>query len=368
MTVPGFDQRPTRELIGAALNEQSRHWAAVDESDREDLGALLALQRRTTRELLDAAVSLLDEDQPDHRILAARILREHGGSYGGQIYAADAASALRRRLSQEIDPDVLAYLIPALSEHGDPMDVDLLLRFSEHGHSDVREAAAAGLLDGVDNVDDQRVIGALARLSRDPAGSVRYSAVYDIANWLDIDGDMRLVNTLLARIDDSDPVIREIARSGCARSRVAWRDLVKREPDLVGTELMLVDNDGARPEVRLRVPVHHTNGRSSGAIVAWGDHWTYSALVYIELDKLRDFATGCELIGKGGANPTNYSDSSLSFAVDRHEQGVPQITVVLGDDRYWAEALRIKWQLGDDGLTRLIEQSRTLMSYWSEVK
>jgi len=149
---------------------------------------------------------------------------------------------------------------------------------------------------------------------------------------------------------------------------MAWRDLVEREPDLVGTELMLVDNDGARPEVRLRVPVHHPNGRSSGAVVARGDHWTYSELVYIELDKLRNFSTGCELIAKGGANPTNYSEPFLSFTVDRHEQGVPQITVVLGDDRYSAEALRIRRQLGDDGLTRVIKQSRTLISYWSEVK
>jgi len=231
----------------------------------------------------------------------------------------------------------------------------------------VREAAASGLLDGVDNAADQRIVGALARLSEDSSDDVRYSAVYDIANWLDIDGDPRLVNALLARIDDTDAVISAIARAGCARSRVAWRHLLQADPDLVSTELMLVDNDGARPQVRLRFPARHPNGRPSGAVVAWGDHWEYSELIYLDPEKLRNFATKCDLIVKGGANPAHYSDSSLSFTVDRHEQGVPQITVVLGDDRYWAEALRIKHQLGEDGLARVVEQSRTLIGHWSRV-
>jgi hypothetical protein len=363
MSTSDFDQRPTSELIGAALDEQSRH-SEVGEGDREDVGALLALQRRTTREVFDAAVSLLDDDDPDRRILGARILREHGGSFGGQTYAADTAAALRRRLSREVDTDVLIYLIPALSEHSDPADLDVLLRLSQHADGDVREAAASGLLDGVDNASDQRIVGALARLTEDSSDDVRYSAVYDIANWLDLDGDARLVNALLARIDDSDAVVRAIARAGCARSRVAWRQLLQAEPNLVTTELTLVDNNGARPQVRLRVPARHPNRGPGGAVLAWGDHWGYSELIYLDLEKLRNFATECDLIVNGGANPAHYSDSSLSFTVDRHEQGVPQITVVLGDDRYWAEAVRIRHQLGEDGLARVVEESRKLIGYW----
>jgi hypothetical protein len=366
MATSDLDQRPTSELIGIALDEQSRH-AEADEGDRENVGALLALQRRTTREVFDAAVSLLGDDDPDRRILGARILREHGGSFGGQTYAADAGAALRRRLSQEIDANVLGYLIPALSQHSDPVDFGMLLRFSEHDNSDVREAAASRLLHGVDYVGDERIVGALARLTEDSSDGVRYSAVYDIASWLDIDCDVRLVNALLARIDDKDAVVRAVARAGCARSRAAWRRLLQAEPDLVTTELMLVDNDGARPQVRLRVPARHPNGGPHGAVVAWGDHWGYSELIYLDLEKLRNFATECDLIVKGGANPAHYSDSSLSFTVDRHEQGVPQITVVLGDDRYWAEALSIRHQLGEDGLVRVVEHSRKLIGYWSRV-
>ena len=83
MSTSDFDQLPTSELIGAALDEQSRH-SEAGEGDLEDVGALLALQRRTTREVFDAAVSLLDDDDPDRRILGARILREHGAPSAGR--------------------------------------------------------------------------------------------------------------------------------------------------------------------------------------------------------------------------------------------------------------------------------------------
>jgi HEAT repeat protein len=361
MSGPDLEQLATGTLVDRALAEQARHRATGEEADQEDVAALAHLQEGGTREVFDAAVALLDSDNPQRRTLGARILREHGGSHGGQAYAAEAAAILRGCVAAESDPEVLTQLITALSQHADAADLETVIRFSTHEDDSVREAAACGLLDGVDPRGrlrdiDRRIVDALVRLSADAADDVRYSAVYDIANRLDLDADGRLADALLAHIDDPDDDLRALARAGCARTRPTWARLVAARPELATAELVLVDADDGRPQLRLMVLAAHAGGSSTSTVAAWSDHWEYSRIVEVDLERLSAFAGACALIASGGDEPAEYADSSLSILVDRDGHGDPRVAVMLGDDGYASEALRLVHRLGRDRLAALAQQ------------
>src|ERR1035437_3822546 len=313
MSGADLEQLATGALVDRALAEQARHRATGEEADQEDVAALAHLQEGGTREVFDAAVALLDSD------------------------------------------------IPALSQHADAADLETVIRFSTHEDDSVREAAACGLLDGVDPRGrlrdiDRRIVDALVRLSADAADDVRYSAVYDIANRLDLDADGRLADALLAHIDDPDDDLRALARAGCARTRPTWARLVAARPELATAELVLVDADDGRPQLRLMVLAAHAGGSSTSTVAAWSDHWEYSRIVEVDLERLSAFAGACALIASGGDEPAEYADSSLSILVDRDGHGDPRVAVMLGDDGYASEALRLVHRLGRDRLAALAQQ------------
>src|ERR1035437_4517920 len=95
---------------------------------------------------------------------------------------------------------------------------------------------------------------------------------------------------------------------------------------------------------------------STSTVAAWSDHWEHARIVEVDLERLSAFAGACALIASGGDEPAEYADSSLSILVDRDGHGDPRVAVMLGDDGYASEALRLVHRLGRDRLAALAQQ------------
>ncbi|GAA2615656.1 HEAT repeat domain-containing protein [Paractinoplanes durhamensis] len=198
--------QPTALLLRLALREIS---------DDAPCPALVELQQRATREVFDAAVALLPDEEPDRRELGLLLLRELGEQQlpgGRRPFSDEAIPLLRRRLREEDDPEVLRTVISALGYNGAREALPDVLDLAAHPHDWVRFAVAAALPSLVDPAGvEPAAADALLALSADDDAETRYYAFYAIL--LEVAGmDPTAVGLLATRLgNDPDAYIRSMA-------------------------------------------------------------------------------------------------------------------------------------------------------------
>lgn len=197
----------TAELLAGALRE-------VPEDDPYDPAPhLVALHKRPTREVFDAAVRLVASDNPAERELGVRILRELGDydDAGRRPFSDQAIPLLIERLDHEDDPRVLAWTISALGYNAAREALGDVLRFVDHPHWRVRFHVAAALPSLVEaELIEPEAAEALRLLCRDEDADTRYYALVALIEEVSgVDAEL-ITQTLTGLRDDPDEQIREL--------------------------------------------------------------------------------------------------------------------------------------------------------------
>ena len=201
------DLRTTSEVIEAALVEFKR-----DEEDFEGWHAIVTLQERGTREVLDATMALCDADEPISREFGAMILGQLGSPE--RSFPEECCDRLLRLVREEQNEKVLAEAIFALGHLGNRRTDSELLWLRSHTSARIRHGLAFTLT-GTTHPDAVKV---LLELMRDEGERVRDWATTSIGGTIEIDGP-EIRNALLDRISDPDAATRGEALSGLARRR-----------------------------------------------------------------------------------------------------------------------------------------------------
>lgn len=203
------DGVPTADLFAGALAE------IQSEDERGNLGNLIALHERPTREVFEMAVTFTRDRDPVKRRLGVRVLRElgPGPSREDRPFRRQAIPRLVEMLHGEDDLEVLGWVISALGYNGAYETLHDVLRFIDHPAAGIRFMVAATLPSLVDHNDvDPMAVRALETLSRDADADIRYYALHAlVAENLDLAPsaiDPALAAALLA---DPDEQIRALA-------------------------------------------------------------------------------------------------------------------------------------------------------------
>lgn len=201
------DPRTTPELMSAALEEFERI-----EDDFAAWPAIVALQERGTREVLDAATALCDAAEPIKRGLGALILGQLGRPY--RSFPEECCDRLLRLVREEQSDNVLAEAIFAFGHLGNRRADPELLWLRAHANAHVRHGLAFALA-GTTHPDAVRV---LLELMRDDDERVRDWATTSVGGTVEIDGP-EIRDALLERVSDPGAATRGGAFSGLARRR-----------------------------------------------------------------------------------------------------------------------------------------------------
>lgn len=194
-------------MIAAALVEFNH-----GEDDFEDWPAIMTLQERGTREVLDAAMTVCDAAEPLKRKLGALILGQLGSP--DRSFPEECCDRLLRFVREEQNDDVLAEAIFALGHLGNRRADPELLWLRTHASAHIRHGLAFALA-GAIHPDAVKV---LLELMRDEDERVRDWATTSIGVAIEIDGS-EIRDALLGRVSDQDAATRGEALSGLARRR-----------------------------------------------------------------------------------------------------------------------------------------------------
>ncbi len=196
------EERSTEALIQVSLEggeEDERAWDAIQ-----------ALQRRGTRDVLDASLQLLGSPSAKTRGRGADILGQLGA--GDPVFLAERGEALLGLLRRETEPVVLRSVGVALGHMVEPRALADLIGLANHPAAEARYGAVHGLavLDGPEAVD------ALIQLSADEDRDVRDWATFGLGTLMEEVDTPRLRDALAARLDDEDQEIFGEALVGLA--------------------------------------------------------------------------------------------------------------------------------------------------------
>lgn len=163
------------ELIADALARQEVERQTGFAIENEALHQLMGLAQE---ELILTVRGLLREGKAE-RELGARLLGSETLSGGAVRAEVDAA------LTSVIDPEVIRWLVGALGKTRDPDSLPMILRFVVHPQAQVR-FMVPDALDACATHFSQ-VAETLFVLAGDRDRDVRWSAVFELAAWLDDD-------------------------------------------------------------------------------------------------------------------------------------------------------------------------------------
>ena len=214
----GVESAPTAGELSRmsipALFAGARAEVADDDCDGP-FSYLVALHRRPTREVFDAAARLLDDDDPAGRELGARVLRELGpcDDAGRRPFTAEAVPLLVHLLGHERMPRVLGWAISALGYNRAREALSAVLTFAAHPHCAVRFHVAAALPALVDpDQVEPAASEALQRLCGDEDADTRFYALYALVEEVCGVDEAQVNEALGNRLDDPDEAIRSYAR------------------------------------------------------------------------------------------------------------------------------------------------------------
>jgi methionyl-tRNA formyltransferase len=164
---PALDGRLDPERSAAGVEALMTEAVAAWDPEAEWAPAVEALARRGSQEVLDAMRGLAGDARPAARAVAATVL----GQLGIPVPAFPAASAavLEAMAADEVEHGVLAAILTALGQLGEPFGTDTLLGMHRHPDAEVRDAVAFALL----GREDPRAVLAVRALATDPDPRIR---------------------------------------------------------------------------------------------------------------------------------------------------------------------------------------------------
>jgi HEAT repeat protein len=201
------DPRSTDELLNIALTYPQ---ASTDEEEHIAWDAVRALHYRATREVLDAARTLCESDDPGKRAVGVDILGQLG--VPDRAFPDECLTILLALLAKEHDTNVLYSIGVALGHLHDPRAIEPLVKLKAHPDFDVRYGVVFGLLTHRDDL----AIKTLIELSSDPAIEVRDWATFGLGSQIETDTP-EIREALFARLDD--PAASGEAMVGLARRK-----------------------------------------------------------------------------------------------------------------------------------------------------
>ena len=135
----------TTDLIDFATAVIVHEWQGAE---RQGNLALLILQERDTPEVFRHIRSLIQSDQPEERLLAARVLRASRLSQVVSKYHDEALELLHQAAKIEADHDILCWLVAAIGWNHTYQTKPYLHAFVEHAEAKVRCGVAANWIQG----------------------------------------------------------------------------------------------------------------------------------------------------------------------------------------------------------------------------
>lgn len=202
------DPRSVAELIETAL---MRNWDIEPQCDPA-VSALVVLQARGSREVLEAAKILRRSADSAGRELAADIFGQLGQPE--RSFPDECCEELVDMLRSEHDLDVLQSACSALGHLGNEKGGDALVLLANHPDQWIRKSVAFGLCGS--GATSPRAIEALLCLMDDAYERARDWATTAIGQTPAIDGP-KIREALLQRAVDSDDMVRAEAINGLAR-------------------------------------------------------------------------------------------------------------------------------------------------------
>jgi HEAT repeat protein len=199
------DEIPNR--IHGALERQRLQVSGEEPGRNEDLEFLI---ETPTRAVFESAEALCHSSVPNERLLGVRIIGELGRP---SMPFSESSSALLVDMVQiETDDKLLSWEISALGNQGRARALNTLIAFVGHSDSEVRYALAGAISrSATESGLDVESSLALEELARDPDTEVRFSAIFELANWYSEGHDEAGIVSILARArSDRDSRIRKI--------------------------------------------------------------------------------------------------------------------------------------------------------------
>jgi HEAT repeat protein len=206
------DPRTTDELIRVALTE-------LNLPDEAAWPAVVGLQFRPTREVLDKAAALCRAANPDERWLGVRVLGElrdlEDVAAARPAFVEESMEVLLELAESEQDIDVLAEIARAFGYRRDARGAEPLLRWRDHHEPLIRFFVASSLPRCQTAENEAQIVGALLELTDDEDGDVRDYALFGL-NELELDSD-EVRAAMLRHVDDPDTSAAGEALVGLAR-------------------------------------------------------------------------------------------------------------------------------------------------------
>ena len=194
---------PTDLLIQQSLS-------AEGEDSHEAWVPIWELQQRGTHEVLEAARTLSQSDNPRERRLGISILGRLGTPE--RTYPDECFEALANVFEAERDEDTLEAVLNAFYHLDDLRAVKLVAPLKDHPNSDIRYAVVAAL----SKHEDDLAIETLIPLTADPDEEVRDWATFGLGSLIDSDTPA-IRQALLRRLTDDHEETRGEAIAGLAR-------------------------------------------------------------------------------------------------------------------------------------------------------
>lgn len=220
------DTRSTRDLVAAAI--EGLEVAGYSQ-------AIVVLQARGTKEVLDEALTLCDDADRSRQVLGIQILSELGSP--DRTFPEECCDRLLRFLwtaRKSKDIALLETVLYALGHVGSRSSDASVADLHRSPDARIRRAVAFALC----GASDAGSVGVLLRLIRDPNEGVRDWATTGIGGFADIDGD-DIRNALLERALDSDHGVRAEAHLGLAR---------RKDRRVVPLLIEMLENQGRSPD------------------------------------------------------------------------------------------------------------------------
>jgi HEAT repeat protein len=209
------DPRSVDELIRVALAE----FDLSDEEFRSATAALVALQFRPTREVLDRACELCRSADVDERRLGVRVLGElrdlADPAAALPAFVDESMEVLLALAATEPDSEVLIEVARAFGYRHDARAVGPLLGWRSHEESSIRFFVACSLPRCSTRDNKALVVNALIELAGDEDGAVRDYALFGLRE-VEVD-TAEVRDAMLRRVRDPDDSAAGEALVGLAR-------------------------------------------------------------------------------------------------------------------------------------------------------
>ncbi|HTZ22480.1 MAG TPA: HEAT repeat domain-containing protein [Streptosporangiaceae bacterium] len=157
-------------------------------------------------ELLASGTREIQSDDPRRRILGIRLMREL------KQHGEEAARELSGLLASEQDPEVLYWVVGAFGFLKSDLVTDQLISLAHHPSPGVRYNVATALANRRSGGLPSESVNALLGLTEDENAEVRFSAVFELGSWWQLDHDPRIGSALRHVIaSDNDTTVVQAA-------------------------------------------------------------------------------------------------------------------------------------------------------------